>query len=95
MTADRTVFPDVDKRTESKGSAATTPGLTSLDQQREASLADEGGSAGAVLDGERANSAVPEDESADDPERGAVGLEGLVIAAGALGAALFLLWRAR
>jgi len=94
MTADRTVFPDVDKRTESKGSAATTPGLTSLDQQREASLADEGGSAGATVDGARAN-AIPEEEDTDEPEKGAVGFEALVIAAGALGAALFLLWRAR
>ena len=95
MTADKTVIPDVDKNTERKGSAATTPGLTSLDQQREASLADEGGSAGAVVDGERANASIPEEESEDDPEKGAVGFEGLVIAAGALGAALFVLWRAR
>lgn len=94
MAADRTVFPDVDKRTESKGSAATTPGLTSLDQQREASLADEGGAAGAVVDGERAN-AVSSDEDAEEAEPGELGLEGLVIAAGVLGAAAFLLWRAR
>jgi hypothetical protein len=94
MAADGTVFPDVDKRTESKGSAATTPGLTSLDQQREASLADEGGAAGAVVDGERANT-VSGDEDAEDAEPGAIGLEGLVIAAGLLGAAAFLLWRAR
>ena len=94
MVGDTTVFPDVDKRTESKGSAATMPGLTSLDQQREASLADEGGAAGAKAEGERAS--VPSgDEDAEDAEPGEIGLEGLVIAAGLLGAAAFLLWRAR
>ena len=94
MAGDTTVFPDVDKRTESKGSATPTPGLTSLDQQREASLADEGGAAGAVVDGERANVASGEDEG-EETEPGEIGLEGLVIGAGLLAAGAFLLWRAR
>lgn len=44
-------FPeDADLRDDLKGSAAGTPGLTPLDQQREASLADEGGAAGAAVE---------------------------------------------
>ena len=44
-------FPaDVDSRDDLKGAAAPTPGLTALDQEREASMADEGGSSGAMLD---------------------------------------------
>ena len=44
-------FPDdVDKRHDLKGSAAGTPGLTALDEEREASLADEGGASGATVE---------------------------------------------
>jgi hypothetical protein len=44
-------FPDdVDARADLKGSAAGTPGLTALDEEREASLADEGGASGAVME---------------------------------------------
>jgi hypothetical protein len=44
-------FPDdVDKRDDLKGSAAGTPGLTPLDKEREASLADEGGASGATVE---------------------------------------------
>ena len=37
---------DVDRSTEHRGSSAATPGLTALDEEREASLADEGGASG-------------------------------------------------
>jgi hypothetical protein len=94
MAGDTKVSPDVDKNTEHKGSATRTPGLTSLDQQREASLADEGGAAGATVEGER-DSVASGDEDAEDSEPGEIGLEVLVIAAGLLGAAAFLLWRGR
>jgi hypothetical protein len=95
MAGDTKVSPDVDKRTEHKGSATRTPGMTSLDQQREASLADEGGAAGATVEGERAEGAATasEDEDAEGSEPGEIGFEGLVIAAGLVGAAAFLLWR--
>jgi hypothetical protein len=44
-------FPDdVDTRGGLKGSAVGTPGLTALDEEREASLADEGGVSGAVVE---------------------------------------------
>jgi hypothetical protein len=41
---------DVDARDHVKGSAAATPGLTPLDEDREASLADEGGASGATVE---------------------------------------------
>jgi hypothetical protein len=94
MAGDSKVIPDVDKNTERKGSATRTPGMTSLDQQREASLADEGGAAGATVDGERAGVAS-DDEDAEDSEPGEIGVEALVIVAGLLGAAAFVLWRGR
>jgi len=44
-------FPgDVDGREDLKGSSVGTPGLTALDEEREASLADEGGASGAVVE---------------------------------------------
>jgi hypothetical protein len=44
-------FPDdVDARGDMHGSSVGTPGLTALDEEREASLADEGGASGAVVE---------------------------------------------
>jgi hypothetical protein len=94
MAGKTRVFPDVDKRTERKGSAAPTPGLTSLDQEREASLADEGGAAAATVEGQ-AGEAASGDEDAEESEPGEIGFEGVVLAAGLLSAAAFLLWRGR
>lgn len=94
MAGDSKVTRDVDKRTERKGSATPTPGLTSLDQEREASLADEGGAAGAAAEGQAAETGSGEEDT-EDPDPGEIGLEGLVVAAGLLSAAAFLLWRGR
>jgi len=41
---------DVDRSTEKRGSAVGTPGLSGLDEEREASLADEGGASGATIE---------------------------------------------
>jgi hypothetical protein len=41
---------DVDRSTEHRGSSVGTPGLSALDEEREASLADEGGASGAVVE---------------------------------------------
>jgi hypothetical protein len=41
---------DVDSRGNLHGSSSGTPGLTPLDEEREASLADEGGAAGAAVE---------------------------------------------
>jgi len=94
MAIDKDVYPDVNKRTERKGAAAPTPGMTSLDQEREASLADEGGSAGATVESQdKETGPGSEDEEASEP--GELGFEGLVIVAGLASAASFLLWRGR
>ena len=94
MAVDKEVYPDVNKRTERKGAAAPTPGLTSLDQEREASLADEGGAAGATVESQdTAGASAGEDEEASEP--GEIGFEGLVIVAGLASAAGFVLWRGR
>jgi hypothetical protein len=46
-------LPDTgDRRPDLRGAARATPGLTVLDEQREASMADEGGSSAAVMEGE-------------------------------------------
>lgn len=44
--------PEVAERTDVMGSSSPTPGLPALDQEREASMADEGGASGAVMEGE-------------------------------------------
>jgi hypothetical protein len=41
---------DVDAHADKRGSSAGTPGLSALDEEREASLADEGGASGAVIE---------------------------------------------
>jgi hypothetical protein len=41
---------DVNRSTEHKGSSAATPGMSALDEEREASLADEGGASGALAE---------------------------------------------
>ena len=50
---------DAEDREDVQGSATETPGLTPVDQEREASMADEGGAAGAVV--ERENRPTDED----------------------------------
>ncbi len=42
--------PDVDLRDDLAGAASPTPGLSALDQEREASLADEGGASGMTME---------------------------------------------
>ena len=43
---------DADDRPDVKGSATPTPGLTAIDQEREASMADEGGASGMTVETE-------------------------------------------
>ena len=50
MVGKRNFPDDVDGGDDLKGSAVGTPGLTALDEEREASLADEGGVSGAVVE---------------------------------------------
>jgi hypothetical protein len=51
--------PEADEGSEVKGAARPTPGLNRIDQEREASMADEGGAAGAAA----------EAEDAEEPEK--------------------------
>ena len=61
--------PDVDKRTDAKGAARPTPGLAALDQEREASMADEGGASGAAVEAEPgARHRMLDADLADDDE---------------------------
>jgi hypothetical protein len=46
--------PDVEEREDLKGAAMVTEGLNALDEEREASMADEGGWSGAVLESQEA-----------------------------------------
>lgn len=46
--------PDVDKRAHLHGAARTSPGHTALDEEREASMADEGGVSGAMMESQEA-----------------------------------------
>jgi hypothetical protein len=45
---------DVDRSSEHRGSSVGTPGLSALDEEREASLADEGGASGALVESQDA-----------------------------------------
>ena len=44
--------PDADERGDVRGAARGTPGLSALDQEREASMADEGGVSGMAVEAE-------------------------------------------
>jgi hypothetical protein len=43
--------PDADKRKDVKGAALGGPGLTAVDEERAASMADEGGASGSAVEG--------------------------------------------
>jgi hypothetical protein len=44
---------DAEQRSDVRGAARSTPGLSALDEEREASMADEGGAAGMAVESER------------------------------------------
>jgi hypothetical protein len=86
-----------DHRPELQGAAAPTPGLTALDQEREASMADEGGWSGAIVEAE--DPALVEElvatvatSSARTRSRSAVPV---IVASAAAGLALGYWWRTR
>lgn len=101
------VKPDGAKVTSDRaGSAAPTPGLNALDQEREASLADEGGASGAHLEsqdvGELRRLAAELPVAHLQPEAPATSVcAGLrpaavvatAVAAGVVGAVLYKRWR--
>ena len=59
--------PDADERDDVMGASMPTPGLTAVDQEREASMADEGGTAGAVMECEEPPSAEDRPAAPADP----------------------------
>jgi hypothetical protein len=64
--------PDAEERSDVQGSATETPGLTPVDQEREASMADEGGAAGATVEREDRDEAdaAPSTAGANPPDAG-------------------------
>ena len=44
--------PDAERRKDVKGAAIGSPGLTAVDEERAASMADEGGVSGSAVEGE-------------------------------------------
>ena len=88
MVATPDIPADVDRSTEHKGSAVGTPGLGPLDEEREASLADEGGASGAHVESQERLAERPFDpaEEARPRRRFHGGLFLAALAAGALGA---------
>ncbi len=68
---------DADLRSDLAGMANPTPGLTALDQEREASMADEGGVSGALMEAEG-----PVSTDADAVEWNALRGVGIVMACG-------------
>lgn len=93
--------PESAERTDRMGSSSPTPGLPALDQEREASMADEGGASGAVMESEehRLETAAREPDASDlDDEEGLVievDPRVLLIGATALAVVGYLAFRAR
>lgn len=63
MVGKRNVPEEVEARDHLKGCATDASGLTALDQEREASLADEGGASGAAAESQDATSPSPDKRS--------------------------------
>ena len=87
-------FPeDVDSRRDLKGSAVGTPGLTALDEEREASLADEGGASGAYVESQDEDHRLEVLEGGRSTDRGR-GLA-MLVGAAAAGVLVALAFRRR
>jgi len=82
------------RRTPSRGAARPTPGLTALDEQREASMADEGGASGMVMEAEEEQETVVPFTVDESDRRGARRL-GRVLLMGAAAGLAFAAWSRR
>jgi len=85
--------PDVDHRGDIRSADAPAPGLSALDQERQASLADEGGWAGAVMESQDESGPTPTTWF-PSPSAAARRL-GLILAAAGLLVGAFLIRRGR
>lgn len=61
--------PDAEKRKEVKGAAIGGPGLNAVDEERAASMADEGGVSGSTVEGEANKKKKKEEPTARSPVR--------------------------
>ncbi len=61
--------PDAERRKDVKGAAIGSPGLTAVDEERAASMADEGGVSGSAVEGESNKKKKKEEEPARSPVR--------------------------
>jgi hypothetical protein len=92
-------FPaDVETRDDIKGAASPTPGLGALDQEREASMADEGGASGAIA--EDPDTDLPfalgdEDDELEYEVELTIDPRALLVGAAALLVCAFLVFRSR
>ena len=86
--------PESAERTDVPGASSPTPGLPALDQEREASMADEGGASGMAMESEDLRRETANLEFDDDDEV-AVDPRVLLIGAGALAILGYLAFRAR
>jgi len=57
--------PDADKRKDPKGSASGSPGLNAVDEERAASMADEGGASGSAVESQEKQPETPPDDPKD------------------------------
>ncbi len=61
--------PDTDKRKHLKGSASGGPGLNAVDEERAASMADEGGASGSTVESQEKEPETPPDDLKEDPKK--------------------------
>ena len=87
---------DAEEREDVHGAARSTPGLSALDEEREASMADEGGASGMAAESQD-GSEMTEDEETEEPLLWLEGwlLGGVFLAGTAAGLLLSALLRRR
>jgi len=61
--------PDTDKRKHLKGSASGGPGLNAVDEERAASMADEGGASGSTVESQEKKPKARPDDLKESPEK--------------------------
>jgi hypothetical protein len=92
-------FPaEVAERTDKAGASSPTPGLPALDQEREASMADEGGASGMVMENDehrRETAALAMDLDGDGVDDIELDPRVLLLGAGAIALLGFLAFRLR
>ena len=64
--------PDTDKRKHLKGSASDSPGLNAVDEERAASMADEGGASGSAVESQEKEMETQPNDLKEDPKKSRV-----------------------